>query len=729
MRARAVALRRSLPWLVLALVILVVVLVGIGRYGGPAYRSDEIGYLSKAAAIAGLHNSLASSWHGGYPLLLSPFFRLAGTVEGAWPAVILVNGLAVLVALGCYWRCLRTTGLCSREVGFRLILLGLLFLGTTAYIGWAFTNCLMMALVALLALLLSARHSSLASAGAIGLVAGYGVWVHPTGVFLVFAAAIASLVRADPGAGRRQAVLILAVGLLMAVTYARLVHPWISTLQGGVEGHYEGQIRGYLEQLRDQPLATLTILAVGFVNGWATSSIATLGYLAAALLALPNVLRTRRHSRLAPVLLFLLLTWLALVVFSAFLALSNPDDFPGAFFQRYTQPLLPGVLIFGLALSPPTLRGRLPALLLSAVPILLALLAAIFLRTYDESFSVVDGLSAATIFLADGDARVMLATGLVATALVQLGGWRAYLLVAGSLWFVGWQGMDRIHRKVLASYSRIPALTRATRTLSRAGLQPCVHVVRTPLTPSEHTQTLNYYLSGQKIAFVDAETLGSTTCDVILRPGDSEAHDHSRLYSNTQPICRPMILDTFSTYVLEDCSNGAYRASGVHVSLLDVDRDLIDLDRALRLSPPGYRLVYATHTSAMGSNVRSPSLRPGSLSRAPGPVPFEEDQSLLYGAYLDLGPGRYRAVFDGLTLQEGSLTIDVLSGKGKRVHSTGTVGAARGPASIDFTLSEPVKDLEVRLLSASPGKATLPTSLLIYRVASDAAAIPSTSRR
>jgi len=733
--------RRFLPWLVLALVGVILVLVGIGRYGGPAYRSDEIGYLSKAAAIAGLDNRLATSWHGGYSLLLSPFFRLAGSVQAAWPAVIVVNVLALLVALGCYWRCLHSTGLCTREAGFRLILLSLLFLGTTAYIGWAFTNCLMMALVALLALLLSAGSSSLASAGAIGLVAGYGVWVHPTGLFLVFAAAFASLTRPDGATRRWHAGVILAVGLLMAVTYGKLLNPWISTLQGGAGGHYEGQIRGYLDQLRDQPLATLTTVAVGIVNGFATSSIATLGYLAAALLALPEVLRTRR-SRLAPVLLFLLLTWLALVVFSACLTLTKPDDLQLAFFQRYTQPVLPGLLIFGLALSPPTLRSRLPALLLSAVPILLALLAATFLKTYDDNFSVIDGLNAATIFIADENAAVMLATGLVATTLVQLGGWRGYLLVAGTLWFIGWQGMDRIHRKVLASDSRVPALTMATRRLSKAGLQPCVHVVKTPLTPSEHTHTMDYYLSGQQIAHVDATTLASTSCDVILRPGDSEDHTDSRLYTNTQPVCRPMILDTFSTYVLEDCSNGAYRDSGVHAPLLDVNRDLIDLDRSLRLTPPGYRLIHATHTSAMGSDVRLPAVLPGSLTRAPGPVPFQEDQTLLYGAYVDLGPGTYRAVFDGLALREGSLRIDVRSGKGKREHATGTVDAGRGTARIDFTLSEPVKDLEVRLFSASGGKAKLPTSLLIYRAASasaersaskplrsGAAAMPSTSRR
>jgi hypothetical protein len=204
-----------------------------------------------------------------------------------------------------------------------------------------------------------------------------------------------------------------------------------------------------------------------------------------------------------------------------------------------------------------------------------------------------------------------------------------------------------------------------------------------------------------------------------------------------------MILDTFSSYVLEDCSNGAYRSSGVHPRLLDVNRDLIDLDRALHLTPPGYRLIHATHTSAMGSGGRNSEGIAGSISRRPGPVRFREDLILLYGPYVDLEAGTYRALFDGLVLSEGSLKLDVRSDQGTREHARARLAAGTtGPASIHFTLGEPVKDLEVRLFSASPGKAMLPTSLLIYRAESaskersaskpplsGAAAIPSTSRR
>ena len=40
------------------------------QYTGPAYLSDEIGYLTKAAAFAGYPVDMASHWHGGYSPLV-----------------------------------------------------------------------------------------------------------------------------------------------------------------------------------------------------------------------------------------------------------------------------------------------------------------------------------------------------------------------------------------------------------------------------------------------------------------------------------------------------------------------------------------------------------------------------------------------------------------------------------------------------------------------------------
>jgi hypothetical protein len=97
-------------------------------------------------------------------------------------------------------------------------------------------------------------------------------------------------------------------------------------------------------------------------------------------------------------------------------------------------------------------------------------------------------------------------------------------------------------------------------------------------------------------------------------------------------------------------------------------------------------------------------------------VRFDRKQIVLYGLYFDLNPGTYRAIFDGLVFREGSLLMDVRSDKGKREHAVTALEAGPGLASIDFTLNEPVQNLEVRLLSTSKGQGVLPHSLLIYKV-------------
>jgi hypothetical protein len=716
----------AVHWIVLALTGLILMLVGILRYHGPAYRSDEIGYLSKAAAIAGKHNTLASSWHGGYSLLLSPFFRLAGSVQEAWPAVIVVNVMALLLALICYWRCLRTTGVCTKESGFRILLLMLLVLGTTAYIGWAFTNCLMMALIALIALLLRAGSASIAPSAGIGLLAGYAYWVHPTGLLLLPAAALAGLWPAATAQRVRQTGILLLVGLAMIFLYSGVVHPWISSLQGGGQGHYEGQIRGFIEQLRSSPLPSLATLAIAMINGLATSSIATFGYLAAALLALARLLRRRapfnsrqndsRQDHLSRILVFLLVTWAGLVAFSAFLSLPEPESLQLAFHQRYTQPVLPGLLAFGMALAPQAWSGRPRTALIATAPIVVALMIALTLQT-DDSFSVVDGLGASTIFLDPKNVRLMLLAGLGVTAIVQLAGWRAFLPVAAGFWFLGWHSMDRIHRDILRRNSRLPALAEATATLESAGLRPCIHLVETPQTPNEYNSTMGYYLSGRAIERVDASNLASSHCDVVMRPMDSEADPKTRLHRSGQPRCRPRILDTFSSYLLEECGqDGKYDRAGLHQQLLQTRRDLIDLERGLRLRPEGFALFAATHTSEMPPTDRDGEASPARPGADPPTRVVEQGANLLYGPYLDLPRGTYLAVFDGMSVTRGSLRMDVSSGGGKREHASKVIQAGTVRAVLPFTLPEPVQNVEVRLFGGEAQSVTvLPTSLLIYR--------------
>ena len=52
---------------------------------GPMIQADEGSYLANAAALAGFHNDMASSYHAGYSLLIAPAFWFAHTPSGVFP--------------------------------------------------------------------------------------------------------------------------------------------------------------------------------------------------------------------------------------------------------------------------------------------------------------------------------------------------------------------------------------------------------------------------------------------------------------------------------------------------------------------------------------------------------------------------------------------------------------------------------------------------------------------
>lgn len=726
---RSQALLIALPVLGLALLCLL-------QIPGPAYRSDEVAYLAHAASLAGRPNALAGSWYAGYSLLLSPFFRLAPGVLAAWPAVIAVNGLAVITSLLCLWRSLRRSGTAGRERAFVLVLSSLLVLVTTAYIGWAFGNCLLMALIAGVALLLARPTFGRRQALGAGLLLGYASWVHPTGLLLLVAATLACL---SPSAGPprwRPAALMLTVGLGLAITYLRLIHPAIEALHGGSEGHYDAQISAVLGQLRSAPVTTLTTLTVGVINGLATSAIASFGYVGAALMALLPRRRSPQSGAAsggvaAPgvgtrrVLLFLLSGWGLLVLFSAALLPHDPTDLQLAFHLRYTQPVLPALALYGMALAPQGWGDRLRVWLISAVPILLALLIAGLLVPYRMNFSVVDQIGAVT-FALGLNVLVMLGGGLATTAAVQLLGWRAFLPLAAGLSVLGWIQMQRIHRKILFGDSRPPAMAAAAATLSRAGLQTCVDLTETDGTPGEHDRLMRYTLAGAPVRFHGPGEAAPPHCDVRIRPlpqlqaqrantsAEDVSHRHDRSGGDS-PVCRTLLVDTYANQLLEDCRRPTSAAGlAIEPLLLPARRDLVSLTRVRQLQPPGFGVVALLHGDGLPPAGRRDGDWWRALSSALPMQTMTQGQSLLYGPYLSLPAGRYRVVYDGLAIGDGSLRMAVTSDEGRRELTSRRLRPGTGPAVIDLQLVQPRQDVEVTLRALSDGRVRRPSMLVIF---------------
>lgn len=705
--------------LLLALPILALVLIVLLRDGGPTYRSDEIAYLGSAAALAGKQNALAGSWYAGYAIVLSPLFRLSTSVRDAWPAVVVVNGLALIVCSLCLWTSLQRSRATDRNRAFRLVLLSMLVFGTTACLGWAFTNCLLMALVAAAALLLSSASIGLRQALGVGLLLGYAGWIHPTGLLLVLAASLACLWTVP---GRRRcshSLIILSIGIATSFTYLRAVHPWVTALQGGAHGHYEQQIGSLIQQLRQMPLETISNLAIGVINGLATSAIASFGFVGVPVAALLQWQRQpaaseRMGAGLRRVLLFLLLAWGLLVLFSAALLPHDPSDLQLAFHHRYSQPVLPGLVVYGMALTTRPWRDRLQVWLISAIPIVLALLIAVFLRQYNDNFSVIDQLGAVTFFLDPDNVPLMLLTGLAVTAAVQFLSWRAFLPLAAGFSLLGWQRMDQMQRDILYSDSRPPAMAEAAAVLAQAGIHPCIDLESTPSTRPEHDRLMRYYLSGQPVSVVSVGQRLPQRCGVLIRPADSERETSTRIRPASDPVCRPVLADSHSREVLEDCRSRTSRAGpSLERMLLPARRDLVSLARVRQLQPPGYGIAVLLHSDDLPpGQLRDRAwwrtARVASTARA-----LPADKTLYYGPYAALPAGDYLAVYDGFSLTSGSVEMEVTSGEGKRSHAKLLLTPGSGPAAVRFSLDRG-QDVEVILRTQASSVLRLPDVLVIF---------------
>jgi hypothetical protein len=714
----------------LLLPIFVLALVCIFRIDGPAYRSDEIAYLSSAASVAGKHNELASSWHKGYSLILSPFFRIVPSVLDAWPAVVLVNSLALGVSSICLWLSLQRTGVADRNLAFRLVLLGQLVFGSTAYIGWAFTNCLQTAVVSATCLIFSCSSFGRAQALGVGLILGFSTWLHPTGIPLIVAACLVSAIAKSSSASSRWrlSILVLLAALGMYTTYTHFIHPWINALQGGIKlNHYNKILVVAMQQLKD-PSSAITILMVTITNSLASSAIASFGFAGAALSVIVHPWRSPRLSlphgaELKRVILFLITSWGFLLILNLILPFTEPRNVALAFHHRYIQPVMPALVVFGMGLAPKRWLDRLCVWLFSAVPILLALLASIFIYNYEGYVNIIDLMGNVTLFV-DPDlnrlnVQLMLLSGLIVTGFTQLIGWRAYVILAAGLGIVGWVRMDGMHREILRSGSRPPAMAQAASTLKSLGINSCVYLDNTPATPFEHELVMRYYLAGNDVSIFSGTDPFPKGCDILIRPVDSAISSNHQIPSGNRPDCKLVIIDTFAKQVLENCRNvDKYSTESIKRLLIPARRDLVLWEQVRQVRRIGERVTYINHWDDLIPSELSSDISPSWWKANKQPlsrIRVQAGNLLLEEPIISLPAGDYRAHFLGLTKLTVPVNVNVFSdNKSKTIQTWQPLKVSRSKDSFSFTLANPSQVVKITLIAAGKGFLVLPDFLVIF---------------
>lgn len=237
---------------------------------GPAYMSDEIGYLSKAATLAGEQVNHVTSWFGGYSYLISPAFMLTSDPVMTWKLLLVLNaamwGMTAWL-LGYVLRKLRP------EATDKAVLLAtggaMLYPSWLSMSGYAFaTSGFVLVLMASLAALLKSDVTDWRWLAVSSLLAAFLGWMHPLGFIYVALMALLIIGRALT-AKKPQLAGIGILGLVAAVIYPTAIQPMFTrAMQGGAtnESHYSDSA------------ATIT-QAIGTTEYWLNAGLLVIGLL------------------------------------------------------------------------------------------------------------------------------------------------------------------------------------------------------------------------------------------------------------------------------------------------------------------------------------------------------------------------------------------------------------------------------------------------------------------
>lgn len=212
--------------------LLLTFLLAAGFQGeGPIYLSDEIGYLTKAAALAGRSIDYTTDWHAGYAILISPAFRLFSDPLAIWWAITIINAVLFTVSFLLLSLTLRRIfPHTSFTKHLAILAICALYPSWAIMTGYAFsTPAFVFMFVALFSVLsfLNEKGSSLWYQALLGVVAGLLYWIHPMSLAVLGALSVVQVARvvSDKKAKWTQLFVFLATVFLTMITYAFVLNP------------------------------------------------------------------------------------------------------------------------------------------------------------------------------------------------------------------------------------------------------------------------------------------------------------------------------------------------------------------------------------------------------------------------------------------------------------------------------------------------------------------------
>lgn len=165
--------------------------VYISQFPGPAYLSDEIGYLSKAIALSGHYTDRMTKWHAGYSIVLSPLFLVLNDPVDIWKAIQILNLILLFGSLVCTF---IVVDFVFKDSNFKDKLVSMLFVflypSWVVMVSYSFSSVLVLFLYSLVLVVFIKLNNKSYYALLLGFLCGFQYWVHPTALAVIFSLAL-----------------------------------------------------------------------------------------------------------------------------------------------------------------------------------------------------------------------------------------------------------------------------------------------------------------------------------------------------------------------------------------------------------------------------------------------------------------------------------------------------------------------------------------------------------
>ncbi len=238
------------------------------KFAGPAYLSDEIGYLTKAVTFAGYTTDAATSWYGGYSLIISPIFRVFSDPLVAWKAVLVLNAAMWTATFAFLFFLLKSVFPRKKEWKILVaVVVSALYPSWVAMSGYAFsTTAFVFVFMLSLVFLLKSNLTNKLYLALYALTTGYLFWIHPTGIAVVASAALFFVVKSLLEKKYLKYVPYVLLLVVAVLAYRFVVDPWLlrSMTPEGLESvtHYK-KLSDVFSSMNTKSISKIAVIFLG----------------------------------------------------------------------------------------------------------------------------------------------------------------------------------------------------------------------------------------------------------------------------------------------------------------------------------------------------------------------------------------------------------------------------------------------------------------------------------